>query len=146
MGKTFRQYKKPLALIGVASVYLLIAASTAYAQNPSAFLQAPVGSVDTNTKVENVPQLVINLLFGVAIFLTVAYMLYGGIRWITSRGDKAKVEEARKQITAALIGVVVVAGTFFILQVVFNVLGADNPLKKGFTLPTLKNARSSPGP
>lgn len=125
--------KKATALIGSVSTYLILA-QTAFAQ-----LTPPKGSVATDIKAENIPQLIVNLIFTLAIFLAVVYLMYGGIRWITSRGDKMAVESARKHIMSAIIGLVVVAGTFFILNVLFNILGADNPLKKGFELPTLKN-------
>lgn len=125
--------KKVSALISIISTYLFLA-SSAYAQ-----LTPPKGSVATDIKAENIPQLIINLIFTLAIFLAVVYLMYGGIRWMTSRGDKIAVESARKHIMSAIIGLVVVAGTFFILNVLFNILGAENPLKKGFQLPTLKN-------
>ena len=102
-------------------------------------LTPPAGSIASDVRAESVPQLVINILFYIGTFLAVAYLMYGGIRWITSRGDRAGVEAARKHIMAAIMGIVVVAGTFFILQVIFNVLGADNPISKNFSLPTLKN-------
>lgn len=124
----------------------LILVGQAYAQTPRPFLEAPTGSVDATTQVESIPQLVINLLFGVAIFLAVAYLLYGGIKYITSKGNTQQVEAARKHIIAAVIGIVVVAGTFFIMQTVFTVLGADNPISQGFQLPTLKNVRPSATP
>jgi hypothetical protein len=62
--------------------------------------------------------------------------MYGGIKWITSRGDKVAVESARRHIVAAVIGLVVVISAFFILQVVFRILGVQNPLNNG--LPTLE--------
>lgn len=101
-------------------------------------LSPPPGSINPDIRAENIPQFVINLLFGVAMFLAVAYLMFGGIKWITSRGDKVGVETARRHIMAAVIGLVIVIGTFFILQVLFTVLGAQNPLKNGFQLPTLK--------
>lgn len=102
-------------------------------------LSPPPGAVATDVQTANIPNLVINILFGVAIFLTVVYMLYGGIKWITSRGDRQAVEGARKHLTAAIIGLVIVAGTFFILQIVFTLLGAENPLSKGFCIPNLRD-------
>lgn len=102
-------------------------------------ISPPKGSVATDIKVENIPQLVVNLIFTLAIFLAVVYLMYGGIRWMISRGDKLAVESARKHIVSAIIGLVVVAGTFFILNILFNILGAENPLQKSFELPTLKN-------
>lgn len=109
---------------------------TVYAQDT---LKAPAGSVDANIKAESIPQFIVNTLFIVAAFLAVLYLMYGGVKWITSRGDKMAVESARKHIVAAVIGLVIVAGSFFALNVVFNLLGAENPLKNGFKLPTLKS-------
>lgn len=120
----------------ISTLSYLIAAPFVYAQE---LLKVPPGAVGTDVDVKNVPQLIVSLLFGLAIFLAVVYLLYGGIKWITSRGDKLAVEAARKHIIAAIIGLVVVTGTFFILNLLFNILGVDNPLKQGFTLPTLKN-------
>ena len=115
--------------LGLTSILLPV---SAYAEE----LKPPLGSVATNIKPEAIPQLIINMLFLVASFLAVAYLMYGGIRWITSRGDKAGVEAARKHIMAAIVGVVVVAGAFFIMQLLFTILGAQNPTKN-FILPVL---------
>lgn len=46
------------------------------------------------------------LLAGIIVF---AYLIWGGIQWITSGGDKAKTQEARDRITAALVGLAVIA-------------------------------------
>lgn len=132
-----KSISKFLGFITSKILYLFFAASV-FAQQ--GLVEPPVGAVDANNvNVRNVPQLIVSLLFGLAIFLAVVYLIYGGIKWITSRGDKIGVEAARKHIVAAIIGLVVVAGTFFILQVIFNILGTSNPLKEGFTLPTLQN-------
>lgn len=108
---------------------------TIYAQDA---LKPPPGSVSPDIKAEAIPQFIVNSLFMVAAFLAVLYLMYGGVKWITSRGDKMAVESARKHIVAAIIGLVIVAGSFFALNVVFQILGADNPIAKGFKLPTLK--------
>src|SRR5688500_4665454 len=123
--------KKAFALASAASLYLYTAISV-FAQES---LEAP--GIDPNIDPKNIPQLIVNLMFLVAAFLAVAYLMYGGIKWITSRGDKIAVESARKHIMAAVIGLVVVAAAFFVLQVIFTILGVDNPLKDGFQLPTL---------
>jgi hypothetical protein len=128
--------KKVLALLNSGSLFLYTATSV-YAQAGEG-LSNP--GIDAELDFKKIPQLIVNLLFMVAAFLAVAYLMYGGIKWITSRGDKVAVESARKHIMAAVIGLVVVAGAFFILQVVFTVLGVScNPLKDGFVLPTLNN-------
>ena len=128
---------KIIAFFSFILSYLAVATSV-YAADP--LVAPPSGSVDpTRVKPENVPQLVVTVIFSLAMFLAVVYLMYGGIKWMTSRGDKTAVESARKHIMSAIIGLIVVAGTFFILQVIFNLLGAQNPLTAGFKLPTLLN-------
>ncbi len=124
-----------LLLLLVTCYLLLVTFSPAYAQEGG--LKAPGGSIATDLKVETIPQYIVNAMFLIAAFLAVAYLMFGGIKWITSRGDKIAVESARKHIVAAVIGLVIVAGSFFALNVVFRLLGADNPLEEGFKLQTL---------
>jgi len=128
--------KKALALAGNTSLYLYTAFAV-FAQGDE--LQAPGGAINPDTDPKAIPQLIVNLLFMIAAFLAVTYLIYGGIKWITSRGDKLGVESARKHIMAAVIGLVIVAASFFALNVIFNILGACNPLHNGFRLPTLND-------
>lgn len=134
--------KKSIAYATTAIGYLLVTASV-YAQTDA--LKAPGGSLLPTTKIETVPQYIVNVMFLIAAFLAVAYLMYGGIKWITSRGDKIQVEAARKHIVAAVIGLVIVAGSFFALNVVFRLLGADNPLEKGFKLQTIQEVDQNVG-
>lgn len=126
---------KLFAAASSSLTYLFVTASV-YAQNQG--LKAPGGSLAADTKVEAIPQYIVNLMFLIAAFLAVAYLMFGGIKWITSRGDKIAVEAARKHIVAAVIGLVIVAGSFFALNVVFRLLGADNPLEEGFKFQTIQ--------
>lgn len=127
---------KLLSLISSSLTYLFIVTSV-YAASAKPVLKDPSGIDASKVKVENIPQLVINLIFALAGFLAVVYLMYGGIRYMTSRGDKMAVEDARKHIVSAVIGLVVVIGTFVIIQFVFTLLGADNPLSNGFKVLTL---------
>ncbi|OGH45879.1 MAG: hypothetical protein A3B47_04255 [Candidatus Levybacteria bacterium RIFCSPLOWO2_01_FULL_39_24] len=58
-----------------------------------------------------------------AVVIALLYLLYGGIKWITSRGDKTEVEAARNHILAAIIGLIVVILAVFILSVVLAAFG-----------------------
>lgn len=55
------------------------------------------------------------LLAALAVFV---YLIWGGFEWITSGGDKAGVENARNKITAALIGLVIVASAWAIMRLI----------------------------
>ena len=50
-------------------------------------------------------------IIGAGILLLV-YLVYGGVEWLTSGGDKAKLESARAKLTNALIGVAIIAASF----------------------------------
>jgi len=59
------------------------------------------------------------LLFIIAgAFLLVIYIVWAGIQWITSGGDKAKLTAARQKLTWAIIGFVVVLSSFFIMDTI----------------------------
>lgn len=58
-----------------------------------------------------------------AVIIALVYLLYGGIKWITSGGEKEKVEESRRHIIAALIGLIVVVLAVFLLSVILAAFG-----------------------
>ena len=51
------------------------------------------------------------------IFIAV-YLVWGGLQWITSQGDKAKLTAARGRITWAIIGFIVLLLAVFIVNAV----------------------------
>lgn len=65
----------------------------------------------------------LNVVMLVAALLVFAYMIWGGIEWITSGGDKGKAESARNKLTAAIIGLVIVAASYAIVTLVVQFLG-----------------------
>ncbi len=68
---------------------------------------------------------VITIAFIIATLIALGFLIYGGIRWILSGGDKAGVEAARNTIVAALVGLVIVFLSYFILRLVFSLFGID---------------------
>jgi hypothetical protein len=78
----------------------------------------------------------INVVLILAVIIAIFYFMHGGIMWITSRGDKEKVESARNQIVSSLVGLIIAFLAFFIANVT---LGFFFPGKniKDLSLPTL---------
>lgn len=67
---------------------------------------------------------VITILIVIAVILTLFFLVYGGISWITSGGEKQKLEGARSKITYAIIGLIIVFLSFFIINIIggiFNI-------------------------
>jgi len=78
---------------------------------------------------------ILTILLIIAIIIAVFFLIYGGIRWITSGGDKQAVESARNHIVAAIIGLIIALLAFFIINIVLGLLGLGS--LSTFTLPTL---------
>lgn len=68
---------------------------------------------------------VISVAFIVAAVTTFILLVIGGINWITSGGDKAKIDTAQKMITNAIIGLAIVAASYAIYTLVLDFLGID---------------------
>lgn len=58
---------------------------------------------------------------GIMLFAAMAaflYMVYGGVTWIMSGGDKGKLEDAKAKITQAVIGLAVVASAWAVFKLI----------------------------
>jgi len=74
-----------------------------------------------NVQITNIGTLITGAIQGallVAALLVFAYLIWGGIQWITSGGDKGKTQEARDRITAALVGLAVVAAAWAVMLII----------------------------
>src|SRR3990172_4466187 len=67
----------------------------------------------------------IRLVLVVAALVFFFILVIGGIRWIASGGDKAQTENARNQITAALVGLVIVFAAWAILALIKTFFNVD---------------------
>lgn len=52
-----------------------------------------------------------------------AYLTFGAVQWSTSAGDKGQVDAAKKTITNAIIGMVIVTATYIIVGILGKILG-----------------------
>lgn len=57
------------------------------------------------------------------VIFSLIYMVIGGMQWITSGGDKTKLEAARKRITYAIIGLIVALMSFLIVNILGYLFG-----------------------
>ena len=67
----------------------------------------------------------VSLILVIASLVFFFILVVGGITWIASGGDKAKTEEARNRITAALVGLVIVFAAWAIVQLINVFFGID---------------------
>ncbi len=70
---------------------------------------------------------VISLFFAFGGLAVLIFFVWGAFDWIVSGGDKEKVAGARKKITNSIIGLVLLALSYFIVGLVGDIVGF-NPL------------------
>jgi hypothetical protein len=73
----------------------------------------------------------------IAFLLAFFYLLTGAISWITSGGDKGQLEAARNKITHAIIGVIIIASVWAIMNILAPFLGITFP---DLPIPTISNS------
>ena len=64
-------------------------------------------------------------IFPIAGLLLLLYLIFGGYKYMLSRGDPKAMQEARGAITNALLGFVIVFISFWILQLVGIIFGIE---------------------
>lgn len=63
------------------------------------------------------------IILVVAVILSLFFLIWGGVKWILSGGDKSAVESARNTIIAALIGLIIAFLAYFILSIILGFFG-----------------------
>jgi len=103
----------------------------------------PAG-INTGTVPETVTKLfsfALNFIFAVAGIILAVQLIWGGLDWVTSGGDEAKLSAASAKIVNAIIGILIMVAALTIwLFITSNILGTikfdDGNIK--FTLPSIK--------
>jgi hypothetical protein len=94
----------------------------------------PAGVAQTNT-VGTILSNVLLIMFVVGGLSVLVFFIWGAMDWVLAGGDKEKIGAARKKITNSLIGLALLALSYFIITVAGEVVGF-NPLKL-MNIPTL---------
>jgi hypothetical protein len=117
------EYMKKLLMKSYRVAYLaplLFAGSTAHAAVslgfPGSFIG--LGSQDLKVTIENI----IRIIVGFLGIITILIILMGGFKWMTSGGSEDKIGEAKKLISAGVVGLVVVLAAYAIASFVVNSL------------------------
>ena len=67
----------------------------------------------------------IRLVLVIVALIAFGFLIVGGVKWITSGGDKEATAGAQKTITAALVGLLIVFAAWAIAQLVSVFFGVD---------------------
>ncbi|MFZ5424400.1 MAG: hypothetical protein ACOZAO_01245 [Patescibacteria group bacterium] len=93
-----------------------------YAQIPTTVVQPqPLGV----TTLADAFGIATNVILGAGVALTVIFLILGGIKYMSAKGDQKAAVEARSALTNAVIGFIVVIGAFTIRIVVTSVIGGN---------------------
>jgi hypothetical protein len=111
-----------------------ILSGVALAQENSINLGPPSGWGNLSFTLGGLIPALITLVLIIAALVAFAFLVFGGIKWITAGGDKANTESARNTITAALIGLAIVFSAWAILSLIQNFFGVNIT---SLTLPTV---------
>jgi hypothetical protein len=133
--------KKIISSLVFASGFLSLAPS-AFAANGSSLCPAQFSAICTNLEPFNLLGAFIGFIFTLSIVVALLYLIWGGFKWLTSGGDKTAVGAAREHIIAAIIGLVVIFLSYFILNIALNFfLGTG---LNGIEFKSLTGSSSSP--
>ncbi|GIW62020.1 MAG: hypothetical protein KatS3mg089_0872 [Patescibacteria group bacterium] len=91
----------------------------------------------TTTSADTLFKTILTYLLIAGALVAIIFLIWGGIKWITSGGDKTKVESARYTIIGAIIGLIVVFGSFLILNLVLGTLFGFKFDQNGLRIPSL---------
>lgn len=64
----------------------------------------------------------VEISLGIVGILSIAFIIYGGFQYITSRGNEEQASAGKKTLTSAIIGLVIVILSFTIVTVIYNTL------------------------
>ena len=79
----------------------------------------PTQLVGTDGTISNV----VNSILYVAGIIAVVMLIFGGIRFMVSRGDKDKVQKAKNTVIYAIIGLVLVIFSYAIVNFIVSATG-----------------------
>jgi hypothetical protein len=81
------------------------------------------GAITALKYITNIVSAVIGIMTIGGIIWFMIQLLTGGLNWITSAGEKAKLEEARNRLTHAMIGLIIVIAGWSILALFSQFFG-----------------------
>lgn len=87
---------------------------------PTATLEDPGATAFTNFLSKT-----IGILTVIAFIWFIFTLFTGAISWLSSGGDKTKLQNAQKQITNGIIGLVIVISAIFLMKIIGTIFGID---------------------
>ncbi len=115
--------KKKLTAASAALGQTLVA-GTVFAQTQTPAPDIPIKTGGTMGDIVGFIQTIGGWLLMAAGAIAVVFLIIGGLQYIASAGNADKAAAAKKTIIYALIGVVVIAASLFLINVVLDLINA----------------------
>ncbi len=128
--------KKAFALLTPVVAFLSFVPAAAAAETQTLCSETGRFAALCNPKIEDIILGLINLIFILSVVVALLYLIWGGFKWLTSGGDKTAVQGAREHIVAAIVGLVIIFMSYFILNFIVQFFLPGFSLDK-FTLPNI---------
>lgn len=97
-------------------------------------------NTDVNQSLGNFLSVIIQIFFLFAGLAALVYLLLGAYEWISSSGEKEKLNKAQQKILNAIVGLILIVVIFVVFEVIMGtVLGGKFGIGPGlkFNLPTI---------
>lgn len=75
---------------------------------------------------------VIIIISGILVFV---FLVWGGIEWLTSGGDKTRTQSAQSRITNALVGLAIIAASWALVRIIAYFFGVESGISGPLTIP-----------
>jgi hypothetical protein len=124
--------------LALGTIAFAITATPVFADVLDAGVKNPNGNtiINPDTSVGSIVSFLVAFIIVVAFLAALAFIVLGAFQWITSGGDKQRVADARNHIIAAIMGLIIIALSFVIINIVISALGLGS--LTSLRIPTLK--------
>ncbi len=131
--------KQKLATIATSAAMLLGSTAQAFAQLTNPVVEGSLGNNDaaasSGSTFANYFVSLWKAIMAIGAIVVIIFFIWGAVEWIASGGDKGKIESARNRITQAVIGLIILVGSYVIIGFIsdlffggsFNILQPELP-------------------
>jgi type IV secretory pathway VirB2 component (pilin) len=110
--------KKTFASLMLLTFYV----NSAFAQGPLLREEPGIEAAARGTLGQNITT-IINYFLGILGLIAVAFLIYAGVMMVTAGGNEEQINKAKKIITYAVIGIVIILLSYSIVTFVTSALG-----------------------
>jgi len=115
-------------IIASAFLPLLNAPALAFSVDETGLTETAEEADLPETDIPSIVGRLINGLFALVGVIFFILLVYGGLLWMTARGNEENIKKAKDLIIAAIIGLLIVLAAYAIAQFVITVLVGGNPI------------------